>query len=248
MRRFRPVDNNEKLAYMEHFLVIAFYSILAFVVGLFSWSFLPSYMREKGKNLATKEDIQELARQTEILTQTTKEIEARISISVWSKEQRWDIQKTALLDSLKELATAETFLVRLVQTFVDTKDHPQGWEPRRKEANEKYAERINNFWRTQLAIEIVCGREIGSHFQEVDTIFDRVRKSLKQGEFDDIWNTHYPELLVAKRQLGETVRRRLGLDVETGGELVPGLGITLQSSEPSAVPSRDLQGRAIGTR
>jgi hypothetical protein len=134
---------------MEHFLVIAFYSILAFAVGLFSGSFLPSYMREKGKNLATKEDIEELARQTGILTQTTKEIEARISIGVWSKQQRWDLQKTALLDSLKDLATAETFLVRLVQTFVDTKDQPQGWETRRKEANEKYAERINNFWRTQ---------------------------------------------------------------------------------------------------
>jgi hypothetical protein len=247
MRRFRRVANNEKLAYMEHFVVIAFYSILAFVVGLFSWSFLPSHMQERSKNLATKEDIQELARQTARLAQTTKEIEARISISVWSQQQRWDIQKTALLDSLKELATAETFLVRLVQTFADTKDHPQGWETRRKEANEKYAEKINNFWRTQLVIEIVCGREIGSHFQEIDTIFDRVRKRLRQGEFEDIWNTHYPELLVAKRQLGGTVRRRLGLDVETGGELVPGAGVGLQSSQSSAAPSRDLQGRAVGT-
>ena len=242
------MDNNEKLAYMEHFIVVAFYSLLAFVVGLFSRFFLPNDMQEKSENLATKEDIQELARQTGMLTQTTKEIEARISISVWSKQQRWDIQKTALLDSLKDLAAAETFLVRLVQTFVDTKDHPQGWETRRKEANEKYAERINNFWRTQLAIEIVCGREIGSHFQEIDTIFDRVRKSLKQGEFDDIWNTRYPELLVAKRQLGETVRRRLGLDVETGGELVPGSGVTLQPSESSAAASRDFEGRAIRTR
>jgi hypothetical protein len=233
---------------MEHFLVIAFYSILAFVAGLFTWAFLPGYMREKGKNLATKEDVQELARQTKILAQTTKEIEARISVGVWSKQQRWDIQKTALLDSLKDLATAETFLVRLVQTFVDTKDQPQGWQIRRKEANEKYAERLNNFWRTQLAIEILCGSEIGSHFQKIDTIFDRVRKSLKQGEFDDIRDMHYPDLLAAKRQLGETVRRRLGLDVETGGELVPDSGVSLPSSESSAAPSRDLQGRATGTR
>ena len=235
-------------ANMEHFIVIAFYSILAFVVGLFSSAFLPGNMREKGKNLATKEDIKELARQTGILTQTAKEIEARIAVSVWSKQERWDIQKTALLDSLKELATAEIFLVRLVQTFVDTKDRPQGWETRRREANEKYAERINNFWRTQLAIEIVCGKEIGSHFQEIDTIFDRVRKGLKQGDFDDIWNTQYPELLIAKRQLRETVRRRLELDVETGEELAPDSSVTLQSGESSAAPSHDLQGRAMGTR
>jgi hypothetical protein len=242
------VDNNEKLEYMEHFAVIAFYSMLAFVVGLFSRSFLPGDLQERGKNLATKEDIQELTRQTATISKTTKEIEARISISVWSKQQRWDIQKTALLDSLKDLTTAETYLVRLVQTFVDTKDHPQGWETRRKEANEKYAERINNFWRTQLAIEIVCGREIGSHFQDIDTIFDRVRKSLKQGEFDDIWNTQYPEILVAKRRLRETVRRRLGLDVETGAELIPGSGVALQSSESSAAPIRDFEGRPTGTR
>jgi hypothetical protein len=248
MRRFRPVDNDEKLAYMEHFVVIAFYSILAFVVGLFSWSFLPSHMQDKGKNLATKEDVQELARQTRILAQTTKEIEARISISVWSQQQRWDIQKTALLDSLKDLATAETFLVRLVQTFADTKHHPQGWETRRKDANDKYAERINNFWRTQLVVEIVCGREIGSHFQEIDTIFDRVRQRLKQGEFDDICNTQFPELLVAKRELGETVRRKLSFDVETVAELIPGSGVTLHSSESPVPSGRDLQGRAIGTR
>ena len=138
--------------------------------------------------------------------------------------------------------------MRLVRTFVDTKDRPQGWETRRKEANEKYAERLNSFWRTQLAIEILCGSEIGGHFQEIDTIFDRVRKSLKQGEFDNIWNTQYPELLAAKRQLKETVRRRLGLDVETGEDLVPGSAFTLQSGEPSLAPSSDLQGRAIGTR
>ena len=71
---------------MEHFLVIAFYSILAFVVGLFSSACLPGNIREKGKDLATKDDLKELARQTGTLTQTAKEIEARISTSVWSKE------------------------------------------------------------------------------------------------------------------------------------------------------------------
>jgi hypothetical protein len=232
---------------MEHFIVVAFYSLLAFVVGLFSRFFLPSSMQERGKDLATKEDIRELARQMGTLTQTTREIEATISTSVWSQQQRWDIQKAALLESLKELSTAETFLVRLVQTFVDTKDHPQGWETRRKEANEKYAEGINNFWRTQLAMEILCGREIGSHFQEIDTIFDRVRKKLRQGDFEDIWDTQYPELSAAKSQLGETIRRTLGLDAEFGGALVPGSRVSLPSNESSPTPDPGPQGPATGT-
>jgi hypothetical protein len=226
---------------MERIILGALCVLLAYVTGLFSRSFLPNHMQEKGKNLATKEDIRELARQTGILTQTTKEIEARISLGVWSQQQRWDVQKTALLESLKELATAETFLVRLVHVFADTKDHPQGWEARRKEANERYAEAINNFWRTQLAMEIVCGREIGDQFQLIDDTFKRVLNRVKQGDFKDIWDTQYPVFFAEKGQLGETIRRRLGFDAAVEGEIVPSAPLNSQSSGSSALPSLDPQ-------
>lgn len=39
--------------------------VFVFLVGLFIRNYLPSYMDEKGKNLATKEDIQEITRKTE---------------------------------------------------------------------------------------------------------------------------------------------------------------------------------------
>ena len=143
---------------MENFLIGA----LIFLAGLFAHEFLPSYLKKKGENLATKEDIQELAKQTTILTQAAKEIEARISIGVWSQQQRWDVQKTTLLESLKELATAETFLFRLVYTFSETKSQQGVQDTRRNAANNEYAEAIGNFWRTRLAMEIVCGRHWGS--------------------------------------------------------------------------------------
>jgi hypothetical protein len=205
---------------------------LIFLVGLFSRDFLPSYMKKKGENLATKEDIQELARQTAVLTQAAKEIEARISIGVWSQQQRWDVQKTALLESLKELASAETFLSRLVYTFSDTTDHSGDWAERRKEANEKYADAINNFWRTQLATEIVCGRAIGDQFQEIDNIFKRMLKMARQGDFDFILDKQYLELDAAKRQLGETIRRQLEFDPhQGGGELSLSSHVTPRSDE-----------------
>src|ERR1700733_8944053 len=127
-----PQNSHEKLAYMERIILGALCVLLAYVAGLFGRSFLPSQMQEKGNNLATKEDMQELVRQMGILAQTTKEIEARISVGVWSQQQRWDVQKTALLESLKELASAETFLNRLVYTFSDTTDHSGDWAERRR--------------------------------------------------------------------------------------------------------------------
>ena len=216
-------------------------SSLPMSTGLFSRSLLPSSMQEKGKNPATKEDLQNSPINGK-LAQTTQEIEARISIGVWSQQQRWDVQKMALLESLKELATAETYLVRLVHIFADTKDHPQGWEARRREANEKYAEAINNFWRTQLAMEIVCGREIGNQFQQIDNTFKRVLNRMKQDDFSDIWDKQYPLFFAEKEQLEETIRRKLGFDAEAEGQMLLGAPVNPRSSEPSVDPSLGPQG------
>ena len=46
-------------------IYIAVEIILVFLLGLFIKIFLPSYMEEKGKNLATKEDIEAITRKTE---------------------------------------------------------------------------------------------------------------------------------------------------------------------------------------
>ena len=40
-------------------------AVTVFLIGLFVKNYLPSYMDEKGKNLATKEDIEEITRKTE---------------------------------------------------------------------------------------------------------------------------------------------------------------------------------------
>ncbi len=47
--------------------------VLIFLLGLFIKNYLPSYMDEKGKNLATKEDIQEITRKTEEVQKEFKE-------------------------------------------------------------------------------------------------------------------------------------------------------------------------------
>ena len=46
-------------------IIVICQAIIIFIAGLYIKKFLPSYMNEKGKNLATKEDIQEITRKTE---------------------------------------------------------------------------------------------------------------------------------------------------------------------------------------
>lgn len=48
-------------------------TIFMFLLGLYIKKYLPSYMDEKGKNLATKEDIEEITRKTEEVQKEFKE-------------------------------------------------------------------------------------------------------------------------------------------------------------------------------
>ena len=156
------------------------------------------------------------------------------------RDRRWDVQKTALLESLKELASAETFLLALVRTFADSKEHPLGWEAQRREANIRYAEALNNFKRTQLATEIVCGRAIGNGFQRIGNIFILVLNRAKQGDFLDIWETQLQELEKAKRELGDTIRKQLEFDTETEGALVASSDVIRHQSSGSSPGSTDV--------
>src|ERR1700688_645275 len=62
---------------------------LAIILAAFLGSFLPGYMKKKGENLATHEDIKLLTDQVAAVTTTAKEIEAKISSEVWDRQKRW---------------------------------------------------------------------------------------------------------------------------------------------------------------
>jgi len=53
---------------------------------------LGAYARQKGKNLATKEDFGELLAQVKRTTEETENIKERISRSHWVKKKRWDLK------------------------------------------------------------------------------------------------------------------------------------------------------------
>ncbi|WP_048718975.1 hypothetical protein [Bacillus sp. 522_BSPC] len=69
------------MEYINEILLI----IVAFLLGLFIKQFLPSYMKEKGKNLATKEDIAEI-------TKLTENVKADIQKDLESHKRSFDVE------------------------------------------------------------------------------------------------------------------------------------------------------------
>jgi hypothetical protein len=186
--------------------------LLAAISGLWLY-IMKAYGAERAKNAAAYADIDKLVANTEALTKAAKIIEARISIDIWSQQQRWDVQKTALLESLKELASTEALLWAMVHCFSATKNHALDERAAyRKEANEKYNNAINAFWRTKLAVQIVCGNELAEQFEKIDRLFAITRNRATQGEFGDVWNTQFNEIMTAKKELGNLIRKQLDFE------------------------------------
>lgn len=121
--------------------------ILVFVMAA-AGAYFGSYLRKKGENLATREDIDKMVDQVERTTKASEEVKAAISNDLWLKQKRWDLRRDvyaqlleafeALSQSLSIMAGADNaarmrFEVRDVEggTF-----HKQRYEMARERAVE----------------------------------------------------------------------------------------------------------------
>lgn len=91
---------------------IARYGIAAVLLGVVAGVivilllrlFLPGYLSEKGKNLATREDFEALLEQLRQATNTTESIKVELSSRHWLNQQQWSIREKHYADLLAHLA------------------------------------------------------------------------------------------------------------------------------------------------
>jgi hypothetical protein len=80
--------------------------VTTFVAGG-AGAYLGSYLKKKGENLATHEDLEKLVTQMTAVTTATKNIEARISDEVWQKQKRWEAKREAIFEVMRRLGELE---------------------------------------------------------------------------------------------------------------------------------------------
>jgi hypothetical protein len=96
--------------------------VLAATLGLIAGFFVKSltaYSEEKGKNLATKEDFNDLKEQTRELTHATKEIEAKIDDQVWNRQRQWEMKKEIFIEATRVVAKADETLARTISSYLN---------------------------------------------------------------------------------------------------------------------------------
>jgi hypothetical protein len=188
-------------------------------------AYLGGYLKKKGENLATHEDINRLVDQVSAVTKATKEIEAKISNEVWERQTRWEVQKGAILDTLRDLAGADGLLWRMVWAFKKYPTESATDAAKREEAQNEYMAAIHAFWRSKLSTSIVCGKRISDQLAVVDNVIGRIRNKTIERDFAGAWGLA-EEAEAGKRKLGQIIREELRFEIK--------LDPSPQSSESSA--------------
>lgn len=76
----------------------------------FGGSYFGTYLKKKGENLATHEDIDKVVDQVKAVTQTTKEIESKISGDLWNKQKHWEMKRDAIFDMSRKISGVDDAL------------------------------------------------------------------------------------------------------------------------------------------
>src|SRR5579863_4588638 len=95
---------------------------LTTLIAAFVGSFLAGYLKKKGENLATHEDINKLVTQVAAVTEATQSIEARISNEVWGRQRQWEMKRDALFEAVRAIGTMDDALITLNSTYTAAHD------------------------------------------------------------------------------------------------------------------------------
>lgn len=152
------------------------------LVGGWAGAYFHGYLNKKGENLATHEDIDKLVDQVRAVTQTTQEIEARISSDVWNQQKRWEMKREVLFEAAKIIVAIDNGLVAL--DALRTMEDPDGdqWIEHKHNAIMGWKDTMRRFDETQTLTTVVCTKETIVELQALGSFVSTLGSELARGE------------------------------------------------------------------
>jgi hypothetical protein len=191
---------------MEKLIELALFVLASGFGGYFG-----AYLKKKGENVATHEDIDKLVTQVSAVTQTAEEIKAGISDDVWRRQKHWELKKEVLLEATRKLRALEEALVSLQTLYqVKQKYDSEKFMERTKEEFDLWRKVSEDFKEAALLAGIVCGKELSDL---CDTFSGIARDGASEIMREDLraYRQRLPEL--AKQSVLVTTAIRKELDI-----------------------------------
>ena len=180
------------------------------LVGGWAGSYLGAYLKKKGENLATHEDVDKLVDQMAAVTQTTKEIEAKISSDVWDRQKRWEIKRDAIFDMVKELGTLQVALGDFISVYrvALRNEEAQFYAQKKIEENEKLHQAHQSFERAQAVATLVCSKEVRIAFSNFGVLRTELTSDIAHGRMEKA-NKDFADVIRAGLDLRDLLRQEL---------------------------------------
>ena len=142
---------------MNYFLV-AVMSLIGGWIG----SFLGAYLKKKGENLATHEDLENVVEQMKAITLATKTIESSVSDKSWDRQRQWELKRDAVFSVMQALGRADETLHFVSVGIVAQRkaEEPNKFSNELTDAWLKFYEAVDDFDQKRALAMIVCGRRM----------------------------------------------------------------------------------------
>lgn len=176
--------------------------------------YLGAYLKRKGENLATHEDIDKLVDQVRAVTQTTKEIEAKISSDVWTRQKQWEMKREVLFDAAKRFVELDDGLTSLdVLLHMDNPDGEE-WAEHRYKATSGWRDTMKRFDETKVLIGVVCSKETIAEVESLSLFVSKLGAKLAKKDAQ-IYEQSSKDLATRLLKARFAIRKELGVDGPT---------------------------------
>jgi hypothetical protein len=213
---------------MQALVIVIVFLANACLVG--TGIYLSAYLKRKAEGLATKEEFEDLKKQTAQLTRMTKEIEAEISTGIWDRQKRWEMKREVLFDAAKCVANIETALSNLNAAYVTADKNKSAGQPILLEmltkAEGKWFEVREAFSEVELFVEVTCSKGMGEALGEYGRFTTEIAFQINKGDLE-----------VHKKSLATLIGLRYAVRDAIRVELKTESGSTSLSAVSSATPT-----------
>ena len=194
-------------------------------------AYIGAYLKKKGENLATHEDLGKLVKEMEATTNATKRIEAQISNEVWDRQRQWELKRDTVVSAVQAMDAVKDALMSYAARREGAKH--VGIDPKMSEnvmeSMTTWTERSSAFEAKRAMAALICGKEFN------DALW-KIQQTLRGG-----FSKLFKDTISTYDDIGAEIRdRTIDAIVAARNELgIPEFKATSPPTGSSAVPTPD---------
>jgi hypothetical protein len=183
-----------------------------------------SYLKRKGENAATHEDINKLTDQVRAVTTVTEQIKTQISGEAWNRERQWEIRRDVFLDAMRALGKMDAALLTLHSAYAVAAgakpEEKETWIAHQQAALDEARSAKSAFDSAIALVPLICRRSdamVG--FPKLSGLFgDAMRKILKSDLANYSQTSQERTQIIVRLEVA--VRQELDMPLPEKGELI----------------------------